>query len=314
MPFTKNLTIPEQKTIISLKCKSTKTIGNNRKVMRTIAILNQKGGVGKTTTVANVASALASRHKRVLAADLDPQGHLTIHFGVDPNNMQLSAYDVLAEELPLRQAIIEVRDNLFLLGANIDLVGVENELSDKIGREVILRDELNKVKDEFDFLIIDCPPSLGILSLNALAAVDEVFIPLQPHFLALQGLGKLLETISLVNARINPRLKVAGIMLCMFDSRTSLSAEVKNDIEQFLENSRGENCPWSEAELVPILIRRNVKLAEAPSYGQTIFEYEPKCNGAIDYNEISEYFLNPESFHKNIDEQDFSKETVNADD
>jgi chromosome partitioning protein len=273
--------------------------------LRTIAILNQKGGVGKTTTVANVAAALAAKGKRVLAVDLDPQGHLTIHMGIDPSTLLNSAYNVLTQSIPVSQAIVETRPNLYLLGANIDLVGAESELIDTIGRETILRDAMDEVKDDFDFLLIDCPPSLGLLSLNALAAVNEIFIPLQPHFLALQGLGKLLETVALVNRRINPYLKVAGILFCMYDSRTSLSSEVKNDIRQFLAGSRHRDCPWSGAELVPIHVRRNVKLAEAPSYGQSIFEYEPNCNGAIDYNDIALYFIDPSAFHRlNEDDRD----------
>lgn len=290
--------------------------------MRTIAILNQKGGVGKTTTVANVAAALAAKGKKVLAVDLDPQGHLTIHLGINPASLETSVYNVLTQSMPASEAMVEVRENLCLLGANIDLVGAESELLDTIGREIILRDAVEEVEDDFDFLIIDCPPSLGLLSLNALAAVKEIFIPLQPHFLALQGLGKLLETVKLVNKRINPHLKVAGILFCMFDSRTSLSAEVKNDIEQFLASSRDKDCPWSDAELVPIHIRRNVKLAEAPSYGQTIFEYEPNCNGAIDYAEICDYFIEPSTFLEKVKEEEvqeqiqekIKEEIVNAND
>ena len=136
--------------------------------------------------------------------------------------------------------------------------------------------------------MIDCPPSLGLLTLNALAAAEEVLIPLQPHFLALQGFGKLLQTVELVNKRINPDLKVLGILLCMFDTRASLPSEVRADIEQFLESARGTNCAWAQARILPTFIRRNIKLAEAPSYGQTIFEYEPNCHGAEDYKKVAE--------------------------
>ncbi len=265
--------------------------------MRTIAILNQKGGVGKTTSVANIAAGLAAKGKKVLVVDLDPQGHLTIHLGVNPLSLDRSTYHVLTQSMTVAEAAIEVRENLFLLGANIDLVGAESELIDAIGREIILREAVAEVADDYDYMIIDCPPSLGLLSLNALASVKEIFIPLQPHFLALQGLGKLLETVALVNKRINPELKVAGILFCMYDARTSLSAEVKNDIEQFLAGSRDKDCPWRNAELVPIHVRRNVKLAEAPSYGQTIYEYEPLCNGALDYAEICDYIIDPASAH-----------------
>ncbi len=260
--------------------------------MRTIAILNQKGGVGKTTTVVNTAAALAIKGKRVALVDLDPQAHLTIHLGINPEELEVGAYQVLTQNVEAKDAFIEVRENIFLMGASIDLVGAESELVNVVGREIILREAIETVKDEYDFLIIDCPPSLGLLSLNSLAAVKEILIPLQPHFLALQGLGKLLETATLVNKRINPELRVSSVLLCMYDARTSLSSEVKNDIEEFLLGSRDSQCAWNRAELIPTQVRRNVKLAEAPSYGQTIFEYEPKCNGAVDYMQVAEYFIN----------------------
>ena len=256
--------------------------------MRAIAVLNQKGGVGKTTTVANVAAALAMNGQRVLVMDLDPQSHLTIHLGAD-RQVGGGTYDVLVRNVPLEQAVREVRPNLWLLGANIDLVGAESELVSVVGREIILREALEAVRDRYDYLLVDCPPSLGLLSLNALAAVREVFIPLLPHFLALQGLGKLLETITLVNRRVNPHLKITAILLCMYDKRTTLSSEVRNDIEGFLREARGTQVPWAEAQIIPACVRRNIKLAEAPSYGKTIFEYEPDCNGATDYLAIARH-------------------------
>lgn len=259
--------------------------------MRKIAVLNQKGGVGKTTTVANTASALAEKGKRVVLIDLDPQAHLTIHMGIEPATVEAGVYNVLTDNVPAKDALIEARPNIHVMGANIDLVGAESELVSVVGREIILREAIAKIEDDYDYLIIDCPPSLGLLSLNALAAVKEVIIPLQPHFLALQGLGKLFETVQLVNQRINPSLKVSGVLLCMYDGRTSLSGEVKGDIEEFLANSRTMDCPWSEAKVIPVQIRRNVKLAEAPSYGQTIFEYEPNCNGANDYSLVADYLV-----------------------
>ncbi|MDD5459053.1 MAG: AAA family ATPase [Phycisphaerae bacterium] len=257
--------------------------------MKKIAVLNQKGGVGKTTSVTNIAAALAMEGKRVAAIDFDPQAHLTIHLGVNPEQVQTGAYRLLTEETSFEQEIVHVRENLWLLPANIHLVGAESELVSVVGRETILREALAEVDEKFDYLIIDCAPSLGLLTLNALAAVDEVMIPLQPHFLALQGLSKLLQTVELVNKRINPVLKVRWILLCMFDSRASLPNEVKADIEKFLENARGTNCAWAGAEVLPVQVRPNIKLAEAPSYGQTIFEYEPHCNGAEDYKRIAHY-------------------------
>jgi len=257
--------------------------------MRTIAVLNQKGGVGKTTTVANIAAALAAAGLKVVVIDLDPQAHLTIHLGLEPENIEAGSYNVLTKEAKFEQEILLVRPNLWLLPANINLVGAESELVSVVGRETILREAIKPVEDKFDYLIIDCPPSLGLLTLNALAAAEEVLIPLQPHFLALQGFGKLLQTIELVNKRINPNLKVNGILLCMFDSRASLPNEVKADIEQFLDNARGTNCAWAQAQVFPCVIRTNIRLAEAPSYGKTIFEYEQDCHGAEDYRKVAEF-------------------------
>jgi chromosome partitioning protein len=181
-----------------------------------------------------------------------------------------------------------MRPNLWLLPANINLVGAESELVSVVGRETVLREALQTSRDKFDYCLIDCAPSLGLLTLNALAAAEDVLIPLQPHFLALRGFGKLLQTVELVNKRINPNLKVKWVLLCMFDGRASLPNEVKEDIEQFLENAQETNCPWSEAKILPIHIRRNIKLAEAPSYGKTIFEYEQNCHGAEDYKKVAE--------------------------
>jgi chromosome partitioning protein len=248
--------------------------------MRKIAVLNQKGGVGKTTTVVNTAAALAAAGHKVVAMDLDPQANLTIHLGIEPDMVKSGSYTVLTQSDSLEEAVMLVRPNLWLLPANIHLVGAESELVSVVARETILREALLKCEDSFDYLIIDCPPSLGLLTLNALAATEEILIPLQPHFLALQGFGKLLQTVELVGKRINPSLKVTGVLLCMFDSRASLPNEVKADIQQFLDAARDTNCAWAEAQILPVHIRRNIKLAEAPSYGQTIFEYEQNCHGA----------------------------------
>ena len=260
--------------------------------MRAIAVLNQKGGVGKTTTVAHTAAALAAAGSKVVVIDLDPQAHLTIHLGLEPEAIETGVYKVLTQSAKLEEEILLARPNLWLLPANINLVGAESELVSVVGRETILREAAKTVEDKFDYLIIDCPPSLGLLTLNALAAADEVLIPLQPYFLALQGFGKLLQTIDIVNKRINPQLKVKGILLCLFDSRASLPKEVKADIEQFLSKARGTNCAWAQARILPVYIRRNIKLAEAPSYGKTIFEYEQNCHGAEDYAKVAEFIRN----------------------
>ncbi len=259
--------------------------------MRTIAVLNQKGGVGKTTTTVNTASALATMGQRVVVIDLDPQAHLTIHLGIEPQELKAGSYEVLTQAAEFEESLMMVRPNLWALAANINLVGAETELVSVVGREIILREAMHASSDKFDFCLIDCAPSLGLLSLNALAAAQEVLIPLQPHFLALQGFGKLLQTVDLVSKRINRDLKVTGVLLCMFDTRASLPNEVRADIERFLENARGSASAWADAQLLPTFIRRNIKLAEAPSYGRTIFEYDPTCNGAEDYKRVAQFFL-----------------------
>ena len=257
--------------------------------MRRIAVLNQKGGVGKTTSVVNIAAALANAGHRVAVIDMDPQSHLTIHLGIEPESVELGTYRVLCQSGSFEDEVMLVRPNLWLLPANINLVGAESELVSVVGREIILREAIEKVQDKFDYLIIDCAPSLGLLTLNALAAVEDILIPLQPHFLALQGLGKLLQTVDLINKRINRELKVKWVLLCMYDSRASLPGEVKANIISFLENARNTDCAWADAEVLPIHIRRNIKLAEAPSYGNTIFEYSADCHGAQDYSQVADY-------------------------
>jgi chromosome partitioning protein len=257
--------------------------------MRKIAVINQKGGVGKTTTVVNLTAAIAAMGQKVLVIDLDPQAHLTIHLGHDAEKIDKGIYAVLTQSASIEQSLIETRPNLFLLPANIHLVGAESELVSVVGREIILKEALAAMQQQFDYLFIDCAPSLGLLTLNALAAVDEVMIPVQPHFLALQGFSRLLQTIELVNKRINKALKVSWILLCMYDNRLSLSGEVKADIEQFLSSAKDANCAWSGAKILPAEIRRNIKLAEAPSYGKTIFEYDNSCNGAQDYRKAAQF-------------------------
>lgn len=259
--------------------------------MRIIAVLNQKGGVGKTTTVVNTAAALADAGHRVAAIDLDPQAHLTIHLGFEPQTIVNSAYEVLIQSAQFEQALLLARPNLWVLPANINLVGAEMELVSVVGRETILREAIQASADKFDYCLVDCPPSLGLLTLNALTAAQEVLIPLQPHFLALQGFGKLLQTVDVVNKRMNPGLKVTGVLLCMHDARASLPNEVRADIERFLASARGTNKAWAQAQVLPTFIRRNIKLAEAPSYGKTIFEYDPHCNGAEDYRKVAQFLI-----------------------
>src|SRR5947209_20156208 len=191
--------------------------------MRRIAIINQKGGVGKTTTAVNLAAALAECGQRVCVLDLDPQAHATTHLGIEPDGKASSMYDVLVNSRPIADVRRQVGENLSLAGSDINLAAAEVELAGVVGREVILRDLLLQDEGAFDFVLMDCAPSLGVLTLNALSAASEVFIPLQPHFLALHGMGKLFETTALVAKRINPALRITGIVLCMFEANNRLT-------------------------------------------------------------------------------------------
>lgn len=263
--------------------------------MRRIAILNQKGGVGKTTTTVNLAAALSRRGQRCCVLDMDPQAHASSHLGVESDGSLATMYDVLVNTRPFVQVRQQIEDNLWLVPADINLAAAELELSGVVGREIILRDQLSQDDEDFDFLFMDCGPSLGVLTLNALAACNEILIPLQPHFLALHGMGKLFETSALVERRINPELKITGIVLCMFDAKTKLAQEVVRDLESFLEKNRQSDAPWAEAQLFQTRIRRNIKLAECPSFGQSIFSYQPQCNGAEDYAALAEELLHDQS-------------------
>jgi chromosome partitioning protein len=259
--------------------------------MRSIAIMNQKGGVGKTTTAVNLSAALAAAGLRVCLLDLDPQAHATLHFGLDLDSDRTSIYQVLVDGASLGEARRKAAENLWVVASSLDLAGAEIELVGLPGREAILRDKLREDEEQFDFLLIDCPPSLGLLTINALAAVSEIFIPLQPHFLALHGLGKLLETIGVVAAGLNPQLKLGGVIFCMYDANTRLAAEVSRDVDDFFRGARDKATPWSAARTFQTRIRRNVRLAEAPSFGQSIFQYAPDSNGAEDYRRLAEEIL-----------------------
>lgn len=255
--------------------------------MRSIAIMNQKGGVGKTTTAVNVSAALAATGAKVCLIDLDPQAHASLHFGMEPQQEMTSVYDVFVDDVPLREVRREVQENLWLVPSHLDLAAAEFELAGVVGREMILRDKLADDDMEFDYVFMDCPPSLGVLTLNALTAVDEVFIPLQPHFLALHGLSKLLQTIDLVARRLNNRLKISGIILCMYDGQTRLAAEVSEDVDAFFQEELGQATPWAGAKTFQTRIRKNIRLAEAPSFGKPIFNYAPTSNGAEDYEQLA---------------------------
>ena len=256
--------------------------------MRRIAIINQKGGVGKTTTAVNLSAALAELGNRVCIIDLDPQAHASLHLGISVGTDQQSVYDCLTEDdVKLADVRIQVEDNLFIVPAHIDLAAAEMELAGEVGREIILQDLINQDDEEFDFILIDCPPSLGVLTLNALTTAGEVFLPMQPHFLALHGMSKLLRTIELVAQRLNPVLTLSGIVFCLFDGNTRLANEVASDIEIYFENERQTNQKWLEAFSFESRIRRNVRLAEAPSFGQSILGYAGNSNGANDYRSLA---------------------------
>ena len=259
--------------------------------MKCITVINQKGGVGKTTTAANLGVALARRARRVLLIDLDPQAHLTIHLGVEPEGDQPNSYTLLT----LQQSIADIRrtveERLCLVPSHLDLAAAENELVSIIGRETLLQDALDEVGEEYDYAIVDCPPSLGVLTLNGLCAADEVLIPMQAHFLALQGVSKLLETIQLVHSRVNPRIRVSGVLLCMYESSTRLGTEVAQDLQDFFVSSREDNTPWSQARLFRTFIRRNIKLAECPSHGLSVFDYARRSHGAEDYASLADELL-----------------------
>jgi chromosome partitioning protein len=255
--------------------------------MRRIAVLNQKGGVGKTTTTVNLAAALAALGHKTLILDLDPQAHATLHLGLLPGRSGPSLYDVLTQNAPLDTVRREVSPNLDIVGSHIDLAGAELELLGTVGREVILRDQLDADSEHYDFVFMDCPPSLSVLTLNALCAAREVLIPLQAHFLALHGLSKLLETINLVSKRVNRDLKVAGVLLCLYDAGTRLGGEVIDDLDRFFDGRRSPTAPWADAKLFETRIRRNIRLAECPSFGQSIFQYAPSSRGAEDYASLA---------------------------
>jgi len=201
----------------------------------------------------------------------------------------LSTYDVLTDNVPLQDVLHQVEDNLFLSPAHIDLAAAEMELAGAVGREIILRDRMKEIGQDFDYVFFDCPPSLGILTLNALTTADEVFLPLQPHFLALHGLSKLLRTIQLVARRLNSDLRLSNVIYCMYDTGTRLANEVVGDVEAFFEQQReDESSIWSKSQSFDTKIRRNIRLAEAPSYGQSIFQYSNDSNGAQDYRCLAE--------------------------
>ena len=245
---------------------------------RVIAVANQKGGVGKTTTVINLAAYLADSGKRVLAVDVDPQGNTTTGLGIEKSMVDVSIYDVLLDGKPLADAIQATPVvGLHLLPATLDLAGAEVELSHMSEREGLLDQQIRLIRDRYDYVFIDCPPSLGLLTINALTAADAVMIPMQCEFFALEGVSQLLSTIDLVRERLNPRLRLEGVLLTMYDARTNLAGQVADEVRQHFHQ-----------QVYQAVIPRAVRLSEAPSHGLPILRYDPKSRGAEGYQKLAQ--------------------------
>ena len=250
--------------------------------MKTICIFNQKGGVGKTTTNINLCAYLAMEGYKVLTIDIDPQGNTTSGLGLDKNNLDLSVYDVLISDTPIKDSIVrsDLVQNLFISPSTMELAGAEVELINKNNRENIIKEKLKEIKDEYDYVFIDCPPSLGVLTINALTCADSVLIPIQCEFYALEGVSQLINTIQLVKKSLNKNLDIEGVIMTMFDYRTNLSNEVLKEVQKYFKD-----------KVYKTTIPRNVRLAEAPSFGLPIMLYDEKCKGAEAYVKLTKEFL-----------------------
>ncbi len=244
---------------------------------RIIAIANQKGGVGKTTTAINLAACLAEKNQKVLAIDMDPQGNMTSGLGVDKNTVENTVYELILDECTIRESMhTTVVENLWVIPANVNLAGAEIELLGINDKEYILSKAVDYIRDDYDFIIIDCPPSLNMLTVNAMTTADSVLVPIQCEYYALEGLSQLIHTISLVQERLNPRLQIEGVVFTMYDVRTNLSNQVVENVRENLD-----------AKIYRTMIPRNIRLAEAPSYGVPINLYDTKSAGAESYRKLA---------------------------
>lgn len=246
-----------------------------------VSIFNQKGGVGKTTTNINLSASLVAAGKNVLIVDIDPQGNSTSGLGIDKDNIEKSIYDLLVEGEDARDIVYETSfEGLKIIPSTMELAGAEIELALKENREYCLEKAIENIRGDYDYIFIDCPPSLGILTINALKASDSVMIPIQCEYYALEGVSQLMNTINLVKKGLNPSLQIEGVVLSMFDGRTNLSIQVVEEVKKYFGN-----------KVYRTMIPRNVRLAEAPSYGVPVIAYDEKSKGAIAYNELAEEFL-----------------------
>jgi len=245
-----------------------------------IAIVNQKGGVGKTTSAVNISAILAKKGKKVLLIDNDPQGNATSGLGIDKNK-EKSIYDVIINDTEMEEVIVETGiKNLFLCPSNINLAGAEVELVSMMSRELRLKEKLEKIEDNYDYIMIDCPPSLGLLTINSFTTADSLLVPIQCEYYALEGVGQLMNTMNLVKRQLNKSLYVEGVILTMSDARTNLSMQVINEVKNYFKDN-----------VYKTIIPRNIKLSEAPSYGMPITTYDPKSKGAKAYEKLTEEIL-----------------------